>query len=295
VSIRCVYLILLVPLLAGCATSEIEIRRLPPDRPAAQAIEAKRRAESLAALEASPAAVPAATEGEPPLEPVTPMDAPSLDTYDPWEPSNRLTYRFNARLDEAVFLPVADHYRRVPAAVRRGAHNFFANIAGIGSAANYALQWRPVAAFHSLARLAVNSTLGLGGLFDVASKLKLRDQPTGFSDTLSRWGMHPGPYLVIPFLGPSTLRDGIGRLVDYATLYVANPLGFYRGTGSWAVEAVDLVDRRANTDFRYYSSGSPFEYDAVRFLYVRARLIEDAERVSPQRGEPTDPLLPAGK
>jgi len=194
-----------------------------------------------------------------------------------------------------VILPVADRYRRLPSALQGGVHNFFGNLAGISRTANYALQWRPRAAARSLARLAINSTLGLGGLFDVASKFKLRDQPTGFGNTLSRWGMHPGPYLVIPLIGPSTLRDGIGLLFDYATLYVANPLGFYQGTGSWAVDGVDLVDRRANTNFRYYSSGSPFEYDAVRFLYVRARLIEDTGHSSPHRRGQADSQLPAGK
>ncbi len=293
--IRTIHICLLVALLGGCAAGQLEVRSLPPDRPAAQAIEAQRQSESLAALEASRTANPADVESGPALVPVVPADAPSMRTYDPWERANRLTYRFNAHLDEAVVLPVADRYRRLPSALRGGVHNFFGNLAGLGRVVNYALQWRPRSALRSLARLAVNSTLGLVGMFDVASKLGLADQPTGFSNTLSRWGMHPGPYVVIPLLGPATLRDGIGMLADYAVLYVANPLGFYQGSGSWYVDGVDLVDRRANTDFRYYSSGSPFEYDAVRFLYVRARLIEDSEQASPHPRRQGDGQLPAGK
>ncbi len=133
-------------------------------------------------------------------------------TYDPWERLNRFTYRFNARFDEAIFLPVADTYRRAPRPVRAGIHNFFGNLAEIDSVINYTLQWRLKYGLRSLTRLVINSTIGIGGLFDVATKLKLPGAPTGFATTLAKWGMHPGPYLVIPLLGPSTLRDGVGFL-----------------------------------------------------------------------------------
>jgi len=278
------YLCLLALTLGGCATQQLEIRSLPPDRPAARMAEAMQ-----------PARAMATTDTAIPTAPVTPADAPSMQTYDPWERVNRLTYRFNAHLDEAVLLPVADHYRRLPAPLRTGVHDFFRNLAEIGNITNYALQWRPRLALRSLGRLVINSTVGVFGLVDVATKMRLADRPTGFSATLARWGMHPGPYLVIPLLGPSTLRDGIGLLGDYATLYVANPLGFYRGTGSWYVDGVNVVDRRASANFRYFSSGSPFEYDAVRFLYVRARLIEDGRFPAHDPHPDTDVNLPAGK
>jgi phospholipid-binding lipoprotein MlaA len=209
------------------------------------------------------------------LPPVTPEDAPSMYTYDPWERVNRFTYRFNARFDEAVFLRAANAYRRVPSPIRSGVHNFFGNLSEVDSVINYALQWRLTLAARSLGRFVINSTIGIGGLFDTAAKLKLPGAPTGLSATLAKWGMHPGPYLVIPLLGPSTLRDGLGFIGDYGTSYGINIAGLYRGNVSWALGTVNAVDQRANVNFRYYSTGSPFEYENIRFLYVRKRLIED--------------------
>jgi phospholipid-binding lipoprotein MlaA len=229
----------------------------------------------------------------PPL--VTPADAPPMYTYDPWERLNRSTYRFNARFDEAIFLPVADTYRRAPRPIRAGIHNFFGNLAEIDSVINYTLQWRLKYGLRSLTRLAINSTIGIGGLFDVASKLKLPGAPTGFATTLAKWGMHPGPYLVIPLLGPSTLRDGVGFLADYGAEYGINVAGLYRGGVSWGLGTANAIDQRANINFRYYSGGSPFEYETIRFLYVRRRLIEDEglHAKEPVKKVPVD--VPAGK
>ncbi len=270
---------LLAVALGGCASQSISIRSLPPEDPAAENVAA---AESAAAFAA--AATASATAGEAgrdakdsreALPPVTPADAPSMYTYDPWERLNRFTYRFNARFDEAVFLRASNAYRRIPSPIRSGVHNFFGNLSEVDSVVNYALQWRLKLGVRSLGRFVINSTVGIGGLFDVAAKLKLPGAPTGLSTTLATWGMHPGPYLVIPLLGPSTLRDGLGFLGDYATSYGIDIAGLYRGDVSWALGPVNAVDQRSNVSFRYYSTGSPFEYENIRFLYVRKRLIED--------------------
>jgi phospholipid-binding lipoprotein MlaA len=282
-------------LLCGCASHSMEIRTLPPDTPAADNQAAVESASALAlavAGESKPQSAPASEESAPPI---TPADAPSLRTYDPWERVNRLTYRFNARFDEALFLPVANAYRRLPSPLRSGVHNFFGNLAEIGSVINYGLQWRLNFGARSLGRFTLNSTLGMGGLLDIAKKLRLPSRPTGFSATLSTWGMHPGPYLVIPLLGPSTLRDGIGFLADYGVNYGINPLGFYRGDGSWLLSGSNAVDQRANTNFRYYASGSPFEYEEIRFLYVRKRLIEDLGLHRERRVQKPAAETPAGK
>jgi phospholipid-binding lipoprotein MlaA len=154
-------------------------------------------------------------------------------------------------------------------------HNFFGNLSEVDSVINYTLQWRLKLGLRSLGRFVINSTIGIGGLFDTAAKLKLPGAPTGLSTTLAKWGMHPGPYLVIPLLGPSTLRDGIGFLGDYGTSYGIDLFKLYRGDVSWGLGTVNAVDQRANVNFRYYASGSPFEYETIRFLYVRKRLIED--------------------
>ena len=264
-----VLLCLLSVAAGGCASQGVSIRSLPSQHPAADNAAAVASAAAFAAAAAQASAAPQA------LPPVTPADAPSMHTYDPWERLNRFTYRFNARFDEAVFLRLADAYRRVPAPIRSGVHNFFGNLSEVDSVINYALQWRLRLSARTLSRFVINTTIGIGGLFDAAAKLNLPGAPTGLSTTLARWGMHPGPYLVMPFLGPSTLRDGIGFLGDYGTSYGIDVAKLYRGNVSWGLGALNAVDQRSNIDFRYYSTGSPFEYENVRFLYVRKRLIED--------------------
>jgi phospholipid-binding lipoprotein MlaA len=269
---------ILVIALAGCASQGMSIRSQPPEDPAAASTSAADSAAAFAAGAATASQAANETDGaagQEALPPVTPADAPSMDTYDPWERINRFTYRFNARFDEAIFLPVSNSYRRVPSPIRSGVHNFFGNLSEVDSVINYALQWQLRLGARSLSRFVINSTIGIGGLIDVAAKLKLPAAPTGLSATLAGWGMHPGPYLVIPLLGPSTLRDGLGFLGDYGTLYAIDVGGLYRGNVSWALGTVNAVDQRSNVNFRYYSTGSPFEYENIRFLYVRKRLIED--------------------
>ena len=271
---------LILSALGGCASQSISIRSVPPQDPAAENAAAVESAAAFAAAAATAKseagdANQAAPDAGKALPPVTAADAPSMVTYDPWERLNRFTYRFNARFDEAIFLRAANAYRRVPAPLRSGVHNFFGNLSEVDSVINYALQWRLKLGLRSLGRFVINSTVGIGGLFDVAAKLKLPGAPTGLSMTLATWGMHPGPYLVIPLLGPSTLRDGLGFLGDFGALYVVDVARLYRGDVSWGLDVVHGVDERSNVDFRYYSTGSPFEYENVRFLYVRKRLIED--------------------
>ncbi|MHB8474823.1 MAG: MlaA family lipoprotein [Steroidobacteraceae bacterium] len=263
---------------AGCASQSMSIHNLPAEHPAADDATAVQSAAAFAAAAQSAAASEPGRTGQDAaavLPAVTAADAPSMQTYDPWERLNRFTYRFNARFDEAVFLRAANAYARVPAPIRSGVHNFFGNLSEVDSVINYALQWRLKLGARSLGRFVINSTIGIGGLFDVAARLGLQGAPTGLSATLAKWGMHPGPYLVIPFLGPSTLRDGIGFAGDYGTSYGIDVAKLYRGNVSWGLGGLNAVDQRSNVNFRYYSSGSPFEYENIRFLYVRKRLIED--------------------
>jgi phospholipid-binding lipoprotein MlaA len=268
-------MILLGLALGGCSAKSIEIRTLPADTPVADNAAAADSAAALAAVLATASADSSRPPDEAQAPPVTPADAPSMYTYDPFERLNRFSYRFNARFDEAIFLPVANGYRRLPSPVRSGVHNFFGNLSEVDSVVNYAIQWRLKLSALSLGRFAINSTIGIGGLFDVAKKLKVVAPLTGFGTTLSKWGVHPGPYLVIPFFGPSTFRDGLGLLGDYGLSYGINVADLYRGIQSWALGVTNVVDQRANISFRYYSTGSPFEYETIRFFYVRKRLIED--------------------
>ena len=274
------WLCLLALAAAGCASQSMSIHSVPAEHPAADDAAAVESAAAFAAAAATQiaAASEAGRTGQDAaamLPAVTAADAPSMQTYDPWERLNRFTYRFNARFDEAVFLRVANVYARVPAPMRSGVHHFFGNLSEVDSVINYALQWRLKLGARSLGRLVINSTFGIGGLLDAAAKIGLQEAPTGLSATLAKWGMHPGPYLVIPFLGPSTLRDGIGFAGDYATSYAIDVAKLYRGNVSWGLGGLNAVDQRSNINFRYYSTGSPFEYENIRFLYVRKRLIED--------------------
>jgi phospholipid-binding lipoprotein MlaA len=269
--------------LAGCA-SEVQFHRWPAETPAdgnKADIARMQGVEAAAAAASKPVPAPQEQAGsapKPAAQPVEPDDAPSLQTYDPWGRLNRFTYRLNTRFDEAIFLPVANGYRRlVPSPLRAGVHNFFANLTEVDSVINYTLQGRLHRSVRSLGRFVINTTLGIGGLIDVADKLvHLPYEPTGFGTTLAKYGMHPGPYLVIPLYGPSTFREGVGLGVDYATLYEINLADMYRGDQSWGLGVANAVDQRANIDFRYYSTGSPFEYETIRFLIVRKQLIEDA-------------------
>jgi phospholipid-binding lipoprotein MlaA len=287
--------------LAGCASRPVEFHHLPPERPAAENAASIARYKSLAAAAAAvpsgPQTAQPAAEAKAPEEIplITPADAPPMTTYDPFARLNRFTYRFNARFDEAVFLPAANGYRHLPPPVRSGVHNFFGNLAEVDSIINYTLQGRLGRTVDSIGRFVINSTIGIGGLIDVAAKLHIAKAPTGFGTTLAKWGMHPGPYLVIPFYGPSTLREGAGLAADYAASYYINLADLYRGGQSWGLGVVNAVDQRANIDFRYYSTGSPFEYETIRFLYVRKLLIEDAGLHRTRAPARPNPQLPAGE
>jgi phospholipid-binding lipoprotein MlaA len=291
---RIVWVTVIVLSVGGCATQGVEIHRMPPETPAADNAAAIQQAAALAgaAEQSVKNAQPASEEVASPL---TPADAPSIRTYDPWERLNRFTYRFNTRFDEAIFLPVANGYRWVPSPVRASVHNFFGNLSEVDSVINYTLQGRLGRGVRSLGRFAINSTLGIGGLFDVATKFHLPNPPTGFGTTLAKWGMHPGPFLVIPLLGPSTLREAVGFLGDYGTNYGINLGDLYRGNQSWALSVVNAVDQRSNVSFRYYSTGSPFEYESIRFLYVRKLLLQDEGLHPKGRPKKRNADVPAGQ
>jgi phospholipid-binding lipoprotein MlaA len=257
-------------LLGGCgASGPLVLHRQPPQTPAAD------NAAAVALAATNPFQNAASARDGTDVALLRPADVPPMHTYDPWERMNRFFYRFNARFDEAVFLPVANSYQRLPGALQAGVHNFFGNLAEPTTVINDVLQMQLHSGVRSLGRFIVNSTIGIGGLFDVATKIRLQSAPTGFSATLGRWGLHPGPYLVIPILGPSTLRDGFGLLGDYGLAYGVNIADLYRGAKGYALWPIDVTDQRANTDFRYYASGSPFEYETTRFLYVHRELLED--------------------
>lgn len=201
----------------------------------------------------------------------------AIEVWDPWEGFNRGVYWFNAELDERIVLPVTEGYRfYVPEPVRDRVTAFFNNLAEVRNAANGLLQARPEVASRAVIRFAVNSTVGLLGLFDVADAAGLSDQDEDFGQTLGWWGVPQGPYLVLPLLGPSSLRDAFGLGVDTVAGRTVTPAAEINEAAypNPAVNGLEAVDTRANIDFRYYDSGSAFEYDVLRFLATKRRELE---------------------
>jgi phospholipid-binding lipoprotein MlaA len=141
--------------------------------------------------------------------------SPKANPRDPWEPFNRNVSNFNEGLDQAVIKPVATAYQTVtPQIMRTGVNNFFGNIADVWSLVNNVLQLKPAESVETLFRVGVNTTVGLFGLIDVASDLKLQKHTEDFGQTLGYWGTPTGPYVVLPLFGPSTLRDTLALPVD---------------------------------------------------------------------------------
>lgn len=141
---------------------------------------------------------------------------PNKDPRDPMESWNRGVFGFNDAVDRAVVKPVATAYRNVlPNWMRTGVNNFFNNLDDVWSLVNNALQWRGQDTADSFGRVVVNTTMGLGGLLDVASEMSMERHSSNFGLTLGRWGVGPGPFVVLPFLGSSTLRDTLALPVEY--------------------------------------------------------------------------------
>jgi phospholipid-binding lipoprotein MlaA len=165
------------------------------------------------------------------------------DEHDPFEGFNRAMYKFNDAIDRAVMKPVAKGYNKVvPSPVNKGITNFFNNLGDIVVIFNDLLQFKISRAASDTARVFINSTVGLLGFIDVASSLELRKHDEDFGQTLGYWGIETGPYLVLPFLGPSTIRDTFGRAVDWQLdpVYQVSPTN----DRYWTV-ALRAVDTRA--------------------------------------------------
>ena len=135
--------------------------------------------------------------------------------FDPWERYNRKMYRFNKKVDKAIAKPLALAYVRVvPQPVRTGVTNFYQNLVQPITAVNLLLQGHPGSAGKSLGRFAVNTTIGIGGLFDPATRMHIPPFNEDFGQTLGRWGWRKSRYFLLPFLGPGTLRDRVGSVTD---------------------------------------------------------------------------------
>ena len=162
---------------------------------------------------------------------------------DPLEPVNRAIFDFNDAVDRHLLRPVAQGYvDLVPSLIRRGVSNFFGNLNDAYSALNNALQGKREPLGNDLGRVLVNSTLGLGGIFDIASEAGIEKYNEDFGQTLGWWGVGPGPYLVIPFLGPSNIRDAVGVTVH---IYIDPISQIEADRVMWSIYGVRVIDARA--------------------------------------------------
>jgi phospholipid-binding lipoprotein MlaA len=212
---------------------------------------------------------------------------------DPLERMNRATFNFNQKLDRAVLRPVVKVYRKVtPKVVRTGISNFYANAKYPVVIVNDVLQGKFVPAFSDTGRFVMNTTIGIAGLLDPATAVGLDVNDEDFGQTLGKWGMHPGPYIVVPALGPFTLRDGFGALADtYAqpTHYLSSSNTRY---GLLAGELLDRRSRLTETDAILDRTGDPYAFVRSAYLQRREYLVRDG--ALPAEEEPLeDPEPPA--
>ncbi|MEJ2576634.1 MAG: VacJ family lipoprotein [Gammaproteobacteria bacterium] len=199
------------------------------------------------------------------------VDPEFRDPRDPFESFNRAMYRFNDGLDKAIVKPVARGYVAiVPTVVDKGVTNFFGNLDDIGSALNNFLQLKFNRAFSDVGRVMVNTTVGVLGFMDVASNLDLPKHDEDFGQTLGSWGIGPGPFIVLPIVGPSSGRDAIGEVVDWYT----DPLTYLRDGGvAWGLKGLRLIDRRADllAASRVFEQAALDPYVFIRDAYLQKR------------------------
>ncbi|MBO5393689.1 MAG: VacJ family lipoprotein [Pseudomonas sp.] len=173
-----------------------------------------------------------------------PLAANAATEDDPWEGFNRVVFKFNDTLDTYALKPIAQGYQFItPQFLEDGIHNMYRNVGDVRNLANNVLQVKPHAAGVDTARLLMNTIIGVGGFFDVGTKMGLQRNDEDFGQTLGYWGLSSGPYLVLPLLGPSTVRDALGIYPDsYAEPYRYMHDVSARNT----VAGMKIIDARAN-------------------------------------------------
>ncbi|OED40662.1 hypothetical protein AB833_11370 [Chromatiales bacterium (ex Bugula neritina AB1)] len=210
------------------------------------------------------------------------------EVSDPLEKVNRVVYRFNDKIDRYALKPIATGYRKVtPTLVRRGVSNFFGNLADVSVAANSLLQGKFKQSLNDTARVGVNTILGLGGLFDVATKLDLVRHNEDFGQTLGVWGVPEGPYLVLPFFGPQTVRSTAG-LLGNSQIEPLNSNAVSESTRGKLV-ALNVVNARANllaaSSILDSASLDPYVFVRDGYLDWRRQQVHDGEIPSSQEDD----------
>jgi phospholipid-binding lipoprotein MlaA len=196
-----------------------------------------------------------------------------LEVDDPIEGFNRGTYRFNYYFDEHFYRPVVRVYELLlPDYVKDRVSDLLDNIGEFGNLTNNLLQTKFADAGITLSRFVVNSTVGIAGLWDPATDLGLTRKTADFGQTLGHYGVGSGAYLMLPVLGPSNARDTTGLMADGAAFSLVGPVAWINDSAtSIAYGGISALDKRHRIPFRYHQTGSPFEYDLLRSLYMIKR------------------------
>ena len=207
---------------------------------------------------------------------------------DPWEPFNRSVFEFNEGLDTYLLKPVVAAYRFIlPEIVREGIYNFFSNYSDIYTALQNLLQGKPDYAFNDIMRVAVNTLFGLGGLMDVATPGGLEKHKEDWGQTFGVWGIPSGPYVVLPFFGPSTVRDTFGTAADLETDYLFKYIPDVGLRNS--ITGLRVVNAR-NT---YYEAGDLLDGAAIdKYSFLRDAYLQRREYQINEGREDEEPLMP---
>jgi phospholipid-binding lipoprotein MlaA len=224
---------------------------------------------------------------------------PNVNPADPLEPLNRTVYNLNDGLDRVIFKPVATAYKEItPSPVRTGVNNFFNNISDVWSVVNNALQLKPKETLETGMRVAFNTVFGFAGVLDIGTEMRLARNKQDFGQTLGYWGVGSGPYVVLPFFGPSSVRDTVGTVVDSRVDLVNNVKNVPNRN---SLIGLRVVDKRTEflgaTDV--LDQAALDKYSFTRDLYLQRRassigreVVEKEERFDlPEKAAPGAPAV----
>lgn len=219
---------------------------------------------------------------------------PTTEQSDPWERFNRSVFGFNEVVDVAVVKPLAEAYRAVvPRWVRKSVDNVFGNISDVWSTANLLLQFKPKAALEMGMRVATNTVFGIFGILDVAEEVGLERRSEDFGQTLGVWGVSSGPYLVLPLMGPSTVRDVSARVVD--SRFGPESLAFRESRDRYGAYVLGAVQTRVNllNASRVLDEVALDKYTFLRDAYLARRRSQVYDGEPPEDKVPAEPAAPA--
>ena len=193
-------------------------------------------------------------------------DISANEINDPYENLNRKTYQFNENLDEKIAKPIAKIYSEFPPPIKSGVTNFFNNLEEVDTFINQLLQGKPKESLNDLTRFIINSTIGLAGFIDVASKIGLERHEEDFGQTLGVWGVGQGPYIMLPVLGPSSLRDTLSRPVSS---FLSVTFHMTETDVNIALKSIDAIETRERL-LEVESLLSGDKYSFVKDAYIQS-------------------------